>query len=82
MGLAMSGSAANKQYAVLARYSSENCMTTPHLCPNGFTLAFYAKLDVPDTVNFYSIFNQLRLVHTKATAKNKQYFWIGFCTQW
>ena len=58
MGLAISGSAANKQYAVLARYPEENCMTTPYLCPNGFTLAFYAKLDAPNTVNLHLFFNQ------------------------
>ena len=47
----MSGSTNDKQYAVLARYPHENCVTTPHLCPDGFTLAFYAKMDVTPQVN-------------------------------
>ena len=35
---------------MLARYPSENCLTTPHLCSNGFTLAFYAKMGVTPEV--------------------------------
>ena len=43
-GSALHASATEKQWDILAEYTSGNCVLRPHLCPNGFTLAFYTKI--------------------------------------
>ena len=50
-GSAIQATAAQSQYAVLASYTTDNCLLRPHLCPDGFTLALYTKVQAPDTVS-------------------------------
>ena len=49
-GSALHASATEKQWAILAEYTSDTCVLRPHLCPNGFTLAFYTKMRPPTGV--------------------------------
>ena len=47
---ALHAAATEKQRAILAEYTSDNCVLRPHLCPDGFTLAFYTKIRPPTGV--------------------------------
>ena len=49
-GLALHASATETQWAILEEYTSDTCVLRPHLCPNGFTLAFYTKIRPPTGV--------------------------------